>query len=435
MRWNVLVARCLLTFVVAAAMPLSAQSGTTAKPRTAARAPARTAKRRAPKPAARPTPKKAAPSIDQADAVYADAASAALSYLKAHRSRTTGLVSATPGWANITLWDVGSLLGAVYSAGELGLLSPAERDEWLGSLLKTMTTAPLAADVAYNRIYTVGDARMIGDKDAPSKTGSGWSTTDLGRLLIWLKVIETKVPAQAAAARAVAQRIDFARVVQNDALMGADIKAGKPVFYGEGRVGYEQYSARGFELWGHPPAKNLDPTAHGHPVHVLGQTLLHDDRGNDKLTSEPFILMGMELGYRAPFDQLSKAMLAAQEARYKQTGKVTMVSEDAIQVAPWYFYYYSVYSDGETFAVRAHGPVKNGPRWVSAKAAFAWHALYPSDYTWTTVQTVLPAQHPEGWDSGVFEGGARSTGVLNLNTSAVILEAALYRKLGKPFLS
>jgi hypothetical protein len=370
------------------------------------------------------------------DAVYRDAARTAFTYLKAHRSPKTGLVAATPGWANITLWDVGSLVGAVYAAGELGLLSGAERDQWMTTLLHTLANAPIVDHTAFNRTYVVANAGMLGDKDVPTRIGSGWSTTDLGRLLIWLKVVETKLPSHAAEARAVAQRIDFDRIVQGGALKGAEMNdAGKPFLYDEGRVGYEQYAARGFELWGHPAARSLDPRAHARPVTVMGQTLLHDTRGNDKLTSEPFILMGMETGFRGPFDNLARAMLAVQQARYEKTGTVTMVSEDAVQVAPWYFYYYSVYSEGETFAVRAHGPVKNGPRWVSAKAAFAWHALYPSAYTWTAVQAVQPARHADGWASGVFEKSTRSTGIRNLNTAAVILEAALYRKLGRPILS
>lgn len=370
------------------------------------------------------------------DGVYREAAATAVAYMKAHRSAKTGLVAATPGWANITLWDVGSLVGAVYAAGELGLLSASERDEWMSTLLRTLATAPIVDNAAFNRTYVVASAGMLGDKDVPTKVGSGWSTTDLGRLLIALKVIETKLPAHAAEARAVVNRIDFDRIVTQGLLFGAEINAaGKPYLYPEGRVGYEQYAARGFELWGHAATKSLDATAHARPVTVLGQTLLHDERGNDKLTSEPFVLMGMELGYLPPFDDLSRAMLAAQEARYKKTGTVTMVSEDALEVAPWYFYYYSVYSEGETFAVRAHGPVKNGPRWVSAKAAFAWNALFPSSYTWTALKRVQAARHSDGWASGVFESNGHTTGVRNLNTAAVILEAALYRKLGKPILS
>src|SRR5688572_29102088 len=72
------------------------------------------------------------------DAVYREAAATAMNYLRAFRAPRTGLVSATPGWANITLWDIGSLIGAVYAAGELDLLNPSERDEWMGTLLQTL---------------------------------------------------------------------------------------------------------------------------------------------------------------------------------------------------------------------------------------------------------------------------------------------------------
>jgi hypothetical protein len=369
------------------------------------------------------------------EALYANAVESAMAYLRAYRAPRTGLVQATPGWAHITLWDVGSLLGAVYAAGELGALTPAERDEWMGQLLQTLRTAPTFDDAAYNRVYVAANGRMVDGDDRPSDVGSGWSTTDLGRLLIWLKVVESRLPAHAEAARAVAERIDFGRIVKGGYLHGADRKNGRVIQYEEGRVGYEQYAARGFELWGHPAARALDATANAEPIQVLGHTLLHDRRGRDKLTSEPFILMGMELGYDDTFAGLSRAMLAVQEARYRRTGRVTIVSEDAVEVAPWYFYYYSVYSEGEEFAVRAHGPVTDGPRWVSAKAAFAWHSLFPSEYTWKAVQTVQPARGAQGWASGVFEGGHRSTGVRNLNTAAVIIEAALYRKLGRPILS
>ncbi|MSR35382.1 MAG: DUF3131 domain-containing protein [Gemmatimonadetes bacterium] len=220
------------------------------------------------------------------DAVYRDATATAIAYIRAHRSAKTGLVAATPGWANITLWDVGSLVGAVYAAGELGLLDQAERDEWMGTLLQTLRTAPIVDNAAFNRAYVVATAGMLGDKDVASDVGTGWSTTDLGRLLIWLKVVETKLPAHAAAAREAVQRIDFGRIVQGGYLRGATIKPKEGLItYGEGRLGYEQYAARGFELWGHSAARSLDASTHARPVTVMGQTLLHDDRGGT--TSSP----------------------------------------------------------------------------------------------------------------------------------------------------
>ena len=75
-----------------------------------------------------------------------------------------------------------------------------------------------------------------------------------------------------------------------------------------------------------------------------------------------------------------------------------------------------------------------GPRWVSTKAAFAWHALLPDDYTRQVLDTVRTKARVGGvWGAGVFDSG-RPTGNPNINTAAVILEAALYRKVDRPLL-
>jgi hypothetical protein len=114
-----------------------------------------------------------------------------------------------------------------------------------------------------------------------------------------------------------------------------------------------------------------------------------------------------------------------------------MASEDALNVKPYYFFYYCVYCSGKEFVINVHRPGTNlnEPRWISSKAAYAWHALLPSKYTWTAINSVKAAHVPgKGWATGVFEKGGQSTGVLSLNTAAVILEAALFQKTGRPFL-
>jgi hypothetical protein len=115
-----------------------------------------------------------------------------------------------------------------------------------------------------------------------------------------------------------------------------------------------------------------------------------------------------------------------------------MASEDALPDPPYYFYYYNIYRDGRTFAVDAPagGGYVESPRWVSSKAAFAWHALLPSPYTLTALQAVQRAAIPgRGWGAGVYEGTLRPTGDASLNTAALILEAALFQLRGHPFLS
>jgi hypothetical protein len=115
-----------------------------------------------------------------------------------------------------------------------------------------------------------------------------------------------------------------------------------------------------------------------------------------------------------------------------------MVSEDAMPDPPYYFYYYNVYRQGRPFGVDGppNLPAVARPRWISTKAAFAWHALLPSPYTLLVLQAVQPSAIPgRGWGAGVYEGTLRPTGTPGINTEAVVLEAALYHLRGGPFLS
>ena len=150
-------------------------------------------------------------------------------------------------------------------------------------------------------------------------------------------------------------------------------------------------------------------------------------------------MMGLETGWWASAlrDQ-AQAVLKAQQARHDQTGIITIVTEDAMPDAPYYFYYYSVYHSGKTFVVEgpAYGTVVSNPRWVSSKAAFAWHVLFPSSYTQKAFDAVQAAAIPgHGWGAGVYEGTLRPTGYPTLNTAGMILEAVLYKKLGQSVLS
>jgi hypothetical protein len=275
---------------------------------------------------------------------------------------------------------------------------------------------------------------MIGAGDQPTATGTGWSALDLGRLLAVLKVIASNHPQHVAAADSVVKRIDMKRVVRNGYLWGEDVQAQGVVSYQEGKIGYEQYAAQGFAVWGFRADRALNVMQNARPVNVLGVRVLADRRGDDRLTSEPFVMAAMELDlWGKELNELARGVLAAQEARFRQTGVVTMVSEDAIPVPPHYFYYYAVYRNGRSFVVDAQGSMRNVTvrPWVSTKTAFAWDAVFPSDYTRTAVQAVARAHGANGpWRTGVYEGTGELVGEGSVNTSAVILEAALFRRLG-----
>jgi hypothetical protein len=365
-----------------------------------------------------------------------DAAAIAWRYVSQNYIPATGLVAAVPNYDYATIWDIASSLAAIYCAGELNLIDRREADARLIRAMQTLSAYSLYQDTAFNKVYSVTSGNMVDRSERRSERGYGWSTTDLGRLLIWLRILGTSRDSLSKPAEAVAQRLVFANLVADGYLWGEDLDArGQRRRYQEGQLGYEQYAARGFALWGHPADKALDFELNALPITIMGHEVVADLRQRDRLTSDPFVLSGLELGWEPREAPLARAVLAIQEERFKRTGIVTMVGEDALSEAPHYFFYYGVFANNRAFGldVQAPGAFVDRPRWISTKAAFGWHALIPSAYTRRAVQAVAPAGGANGWASGVYERGG-STNVPNINTAAVVLEAALFERLGRPLL-
>ena len=375
----------------------------------------------------------------EVDRVFNDAARAAWAQVDANYHASTGLVNAQTTWSYPTAWDIASALAAFYSARGLGLITDEEYKNRASKLLATMQKARLYQGIAYGRNYDAKTGELVGPDQKPHPNGTGYSAMDLGRLLAILGIVARQDPDLAGAARAVATRINARQVIRNGYLQGTELnKSGKPETYQEGRLGYEQYAAAGFNLWSMNAPNAASARINATKATVLGIPMTGDKRGLDRITSEPFIMHGLELGWNAEMREMAWQTLSAQAARYANTGKVTMVSEDAINKAPHYFYYYCVYCSGKPFVINIHTPGVDldEPRWLSTKAAFSWLALLPNEYTWTATQAVLPALDAKsGWATGVYEGTKTNTGAYSLNTAALILEAALYRKTGKPLIA
>lgn len=367
-------------------------------------------------------------------AMFLEAARSAWAFAEKDYQPATGLSFAVSTYPFVTMWDIGSMLAAVYSAHELQIIDDATYRTRVGKMLTTLTTMRLYNGAAFNRLYDSRTGEMVDSTPKASTRGTGWSAIDIGRLLIWLKIAGTQDEASARKAQEIVERLDFTRLIKHGYLYGSDINnRGREVTYQEGRIGYEQYAAQGFALWGKRADKALNISTNAQPLNVLGQALVADKRGHDRLTSEPFVLLGLELGFDPAMTGLASRLLLAQEARYRTTDLVTLVSEDAIAQPPDYFYYYCVYANGRQFAIDVKNPkaVVDGPRWISAKAAFGFHALMPSAYTQLALAKVAPARSGVGWASGVFEADGKSTGTENINTAAVVLSSALYHMRGR----
>lgn len=364
----------------------------------------------------------------------------AWNYVKRTTSERTGLARALDSWEYVTIWDVGSNLAAIHAARALQIIDDAEYRARMDKALGTLERMPLYQETAFNRQYNARTGEMVDRNQKVSPSGYGWSAIDMGRFLVVLKLVEQNDASAAPAVQRIVARLKLPQLVKNGYLNGSnrDLKYNNHFEYQEGRIGYEQYAAEGLALWGVRAENALNFQANGRAVSVMGQSLLADARRDDMLTSEPFIMAGLELGWTNPtWQEQSRNLLAAQQERFRKTGRITMASEDAIPVAPAHFYYYLVHRNGRDFVITGPGGEtgKNFPRWISVKAAFAWHALFPSDYTWQAVTAVRRAGSTgRGWNAGVHEYSKRPTPMFNLNTAAVVLESVLYARRGCPLI-
>jgi len=374
------------------------------------------------------------------DQLFNNAARTAWAFVENNTQPNTGLAQAHYTFQYVTTWDIASQIAATYAAHELGIIDDASYDGRIRKVLATLGSVPLFDGAAFNRFYDSHTGQMVSRDYKVSTTGFGWSDTDQGRLLTWLRILAVKQPQYASLITTVVNRLNYSRLIANGTLQGFDVAAdGTRNSYAETGLGYEQYAAAGFALWGHRATNSLNPTANATTVDVLGVPVYVDKRGVARATSEPYMLMGMETGWwaQALKDQAWQ-LLAAQQARFDQSGVITMATEDALPDPPYYFYYYSIYHSGKSFVVEGPGlgTVVEKPRWVSSKAAFAWRAIFPTDYTLKVFNAVQPAAiDGKGWGAGVYEDSLQPTGEASLNTAGVILEAALYHKLGNSFIA
>ena len=149
------------------------------------------------------------------------------------------------------------------------------------------------------------------------------------------------------------------------------------------------------------------------------------------VVSESYVLDGLEFGWDRISGEFAQRVFLAQEARYKETGVLTAVSEDNIDQAP-YFVYNTVYSSGSAWnAITEDGDDASEFRTLSTKAAFGWDALFDTDYTNTLVATAQELFDPEkGFYSGYYEVLDRPNKALTANTNGIILESIAYKSLG-----
>ncbi|NDV19259.1 DUF3131 domain-containing protein [Pseudodesulfovibrio sp. JC047] len=377
----------------------------------------------------------------------------AWSYFQANVNEETGLAGAQPNYAPFTMWDISAHIAAIISAYQLGLIEEKEFDGRIRKILKWFTNMDLFRGDLPNQFYSADNGQMVDWANQPGELG--WSALDLGRLLTWLKILKEKYPVYGELVDKGVMRWNWTKLMDREGTMfGASYYQRDPnnlIHYAEGRLGYEEYAARGFLLWGAntDAASAVDPYS---TITVYGFPIPFDAREPENLhapnfvVSESYVLDGIEHNWDVPGDTNTNVTLhsdpiqaefawriyKAQEARFLNTGILTARTEDAVDKPP-YFVYGTILGYGTPWATLSHeGKSMPELACLNTKAALGLWVLFKSDYTDLLAEAVSALYEP---DKGFYVGRFEETGMLNksitLNGNGVIMEILLYKATGK----
>ncbi len=371
-------------------------------------------------------------------------AAAAWQYFVNNRQPDTGFTNSANQFPSGTLWDQGNYLMALNAVRWMELIDQDEFDLQLNQFLTSLGELPLVEGALPNKVYNSATGEMVDYGNNPTKKGLGWSALDIGRFLTALHIIRTCHPQYDNWISDLMSGWQLPRSIEEGQLYGAVFKSnGKLLPVQEGRLGYEEYAARGYELWGFEAPKALE-TEPMKMVEVSGVKIPVDQRNfketdaNNYVVSESYILEAIEFGWDETLAEYAEDILTAQENRYKETGHLTAVSEDNIDQAP-HFLYSTLYANGTPWAVITE---ENEPhpelRTLSTKSAFGWYYLFPKKpYTLKLIKAVKDLQDPDGggFYAGLYEESEEINTILTGNTNGLILQILYYKALGnKPIL-
>ncbi|NJR32677.1 MAG: DUF3131 domain-containing protein [Chamaesiphon sp. CSU_1_12] len=270
-------------------------------------------------------------------------------YFETNRLKS-GLVSSAANFPATTMWDAASQLAGMTAAREFDLLPAAEFDRQMAQTLDALAKLPLYKNELPNKAYNAETLQPVNYGKLDKTEEIGFSAIDLGRLALWLDIVAHRYPQHAKACKQVTAKWKLTRLTNNGSLMGAHIRNGKEEWNQEGRLGYEQYAAYGLKKLGIVAPNALNPKANERNVDVLGIQIPADTRStyHNYVTSEPYVLDGLETGFKAlPVDYAGRVLLA-QARRAQATGHFTAWSEDNLDREPW-FVYNNIHVDGKNW--------------------------------------------------------------------------------------
>ena len=380
-------------------------------------------------------------------------AEAAWNYFKANYQYTTGLVSDRQNVNQVTMLGIGDYVAALNAARSLEIISPEEFNQRTRLLLGTLKNLPLDGNKLPSRSYDIHTLQPTDYSGNAVTGGTGWSASDMGRLLATLHNLKSCHPEYTNAVDEILLDWSYLRVVRNRRLLSAIAKNDQKtsetgtdftinLLYPENRLGYEEYAARGFQLWGFNVERS-DVGDRYETALVEGVKVPTRRTGPDvnpdltkSTVSHPFLLYGLEFGFDPKMRQLFEAIRLAQAERYRRTGKLTAGGTTVLDREPHLIHSTVIAGKQPWATVDDSGKPLPDVRMVSTAIAFATHALYPEDaYAQKLLLAVTDLYDPsQGYYEGFYEKTGNPVKTFSSSTNSMILQSLLYQATQQPLI-
>lgn len=377
-------------------------------------------------------------------------AKTAWSYFEKRFQPETGLVNAVGAYPSTTLWDTASYISGLVAAYELCVIDKREFDTRATKLLNTLRNLDLYRGEAPNKVYNTETGEKVNYANEPGEVGM--SALDIGRMLVWLRILKERHPHLANSVDNVPMRWNFCNIVNEDGRMFGSFNHGdgETKYVQEGRLGYEEYAAKGFALWGFDVDRAMSPEPLSYTT-IYDVKVPYDGRdprvfkNQNYVLTEGYILDGLELGWDLPSDpgidgltashgwraEFANRIYLVQQRRYEQTGIITARSEHQVDGRP-YFVYDAIFADGYAWnTLDPTGEYQPDRSAIAAKAAVGLWALWDTDYTDLLFESVADLYEPDvGFYEGLYENGNGYIPLQSANNNGIILAALLYKVQG-----
>lgn len=349
-------------------------------------------------------------------------------YFERNRRDHTGLWDSVQGYPHTTMWDVASGIAATLALEALGLKTSEQTHLELEKTLATLNSMPLYKNWLPNREYSTKTGLPSGRLSQSESNGNGWSALDIGRLLIWLKILCQQHPELEPEIVKLIGHWKLDKAVHKGTLYGAKLYKGKEYYRQEGRHGYLQYAATGFEMFDYAvPLPDLNKYLTS--VSINGSPLEIDTRNVPFMTSDPYILGSIEFGQKDEWNQL-ETIYNLHKQKAEQKDKLYSFAEDAMNKNPWFAYNNLFYYGKPWTSVSPSGKVIENPQILSHKVAFGFSVLFSDDYSEMLGQAVLEnSLNSRSVPTGQYENGGSNT-AFNINTNSLILVSLWYKSYG-----